>query len=87
MALTYASKLRQLYPFKPPSTAIDHLVIGGGAVGLSVAAGLVNTCGRDRTTFLVERNSQVSVDLLLCGGCNDLMDLGLINSSGRRRRK
>lgn len=58
---SYAAKLRQLYPYKAPSTTIDHLVIGGGVVGLSVAAGLVNTCGRDKTTFLVERRAQVSV--------------------------
>lgn len=56
---SYATKLRQLYPYKAPSTAIDHLVIGGGVVGLSVAAGLVNTCGKDKTTFLVERRAQV----------------------------
>jgi hypothetical protein len=30
-------------------------------VGLSVAAGLVNTCGKDKTTFLVERREQVSI--------------------------
>jgi heterodisulfide reductase subunit A-like polyferredoxin len=60
---THAAKLRQLYPFKAPTTSIDHLVIGGGVVGLSVAAGLVNTCGKDKTTFLVERRGQVSFDL------------------------
>ncbi|KAK1923130.1 FAD dependent oxidoreductase [Papiliotrema laurentii] len=51
---TYASRIRALYPYKAPSTSVDHLVIGGGVVGLAVAAGLVNTCG-SRTTFLVER--------------------------------
>jgi heterodisulfide reductase subunit A-like polyferredoxin len=56
---SYATKLRQLYPYKAPTTSIDHLVIGGGVVGLSVAAGLVNTCGKDKTTFLVERRGQV----------------------------
>lgn len=64
---TYASKLRQLYPYKAPSTSIDHLVIGGGVVGLSVAAGLVNTCGKDKTTFLVERRAQVRPSLLAPG--------------------
>lgn len=59
---SYATKLRQLYPYKAPSTTIDHLVIGGGVVGLSVAAGLVNTCGKDKTTFLVERRAQVCRD-------------------------
>nr|XP_019051077.1 FAD dependent oxidoreductase [Kwoniella bestiolae CBS 10118]OCF30007.1 FAD dependent oxidoreductase [Kwoniella bestiolae CBS 10118] len=57
-AISRAKYLRQLYPYKPPSTTIDHLVIGGGAVGLSVAASLVNTSGRDKTTFLVERRGQ-----------------------------
>lgn len=56
---SYAARLRALYPYRPPSTSIDHLVIGGGVVGLSVAAGLVNTCGKDRTTFLVERRGQL----------------------------
>jgi heterodisulfide reductase subunit A-like polyferredoxin len=57
--VSYATKLRQLYPYKAPTTSIDHLVIGGGVVGLSVAAGLVNTCGKEKTTFLVERRGQV----------------------------
>ena len=59
MRLSHNAKLRQLYPFKPPSSSVDHLVIGGGVVGLSVAAGLVNVCGKDRTTFLVERRGLV----------------------------
>ncbi|WRT70696.1 uncharacterized protein IL334_007694 [Kwoniella shivajii] len=57
--LSRAKLLRQLYPYKPPSTSIDHLVIGGGVVGLSVAASLVNNAGRDKTTFLVERRGQL----------------------------
>lgn len=58
-ALSYAARLRQQYPFKPPSTSVDHIVIGGGVVGLSVAAALVNTAGLNRTTFVVERNAQL----------------------------
>ncbi|OCF38571.1 FAD dependent oxidoreductase [Kwoniella heveanensis CBS 569] len=54
-----AQTLRKLYPFKLPSTTIDNLVIGGGVVGLSVAAGLVNTSGADKTTFVVERRGQL----------------------------
>ncbi|OCF54720.1 FAD dependent oxidoreductase [Kwoniella mangroviensis CBS 10435] len=57
--ISRAKYLRQLYPYKPPSTSIDHLIIGGGAVGLSVAASLVNTSGRDKITFLVERRGQL----------------------------
>ncbi|RXK39653.1 FAD dependent oxidoreductase [Tremella mesenterica] len=56
---SYAARLRLTYPFKPPSTSIDHIVIGGGVVGLSVAAGLVNVCGKDRTTFVIERRDQL----------------------------
>ncbi|WWC92313.1 uncharacterized protein L201_007267 [Kwoniella dendrophila CBS 6074] len=57
--ISRAKYLRQLYPYKSPSTSIDHLVIGGGAVGLSVAAELVKNTGRDKTTFLVERRGQL----------------------------
>ncbi|WVQ70664.1 hypothetical protein IAR50_000186 [Cryptococcus sp. DSM 104548] len=59
MSVSRAKFLRQLYPYKPPSTSIDHLVVGGGVVGLSVAAALVNQTGTDRTTFLVERRGQL----------------------------
>ncbi|KAK8850521.1 hypothetical protein IAR55_004439 [Kwoniella newhampshirensis] len=57
-SMSRAKLLRQLYPYKPPSTSVDHLVIGGGVIGLSVAAGLVNTTGKDKITFLVERRGQ-----------------------------
>lgn len=74
---SYATKLRQLYPYKAPTTSIDHLVIGGGVVGLSVAAGLVNTCGKEKTTFLVERRGQVGS---IASSCAD-------DSLGRRLRE
>lgn len=57
---THAARMRKLYPYLAPSTTADHIVIGGGAIGLAVAAGLANTAGKNRTTFLVERNSLVS---------------------------
>lgn len=67
-SLSYAARLRERYPFVPPNTSVDHLVIGGGVIGLSVAAGLVNTAGRDRITFVVERRRQVgSKSVLLIG--------------------
>lgn len=65
MSISRAKFFRQVYPFKPPSTSVDHLIIGGGVIGLSVAAALVNKGGKDRTTFLVERHGQVSMFLTL----------------------
>jgi heterodisulfide reductase subunit A-like polyferredoxin len=62
--MSYAARLRQAYPFKAASTSVDHLVIGGGVLGLSAAAGLVNTAGRGRTTFLVEKRDQVGRDII-----------------------
>jgi L-2-hydroxyglutarate oxidase LhgO len=59
--------MRKLYPYLAPSTTADHIVIGGGAIGLAVAAGLANTAGKNRTTFLVERNSLVSDSKLIRG--------------------
>lgn len=59
--MSYAARLRQAYPFKAPTASVDHIVVGGGVIGLAVAAGLVNTAGRNRTTFLVERRAQVRI--------------------------
>ncbi|CAK9786056.1 FAD dependent oxidoreductase [Cutaneotrichosporon oleaginosum] len=53
-AQTYAALLRQRYPFRSPTASVDHLVVGGGVLGLAIGAGLVNTAGA-RTTFVVER--------------------------------
>ncbi|EJT51248.1 hypothetical protein A1Q1_07526 [Trichosporon asahii var. asahii CBS 2479] len=62
----FARLIRQKYPYRAPSASVDHLVVGGGVVGLAVAAGLVNTAGAGRTTFLVERRQledwQVATD-------------------------
>lgn len=58
---SYARLIRQKYPYRAPSASVDHLVVGGGVVGLAVAAGLVNTAGSGRTTFLVERRQLVSL--------------------------
>jgi DNA replication ATP-dependent helicase Dna2 len=57
-AQTYAALLRQRYPFRAPTASVDHLVVGGGVLGLAIGAGLVNTAGA-RTTFVVERRGLV----------------------------
>lgn len=57
-AKSYAALLRQRYPFRAPTASVDHLVVGGGVLGLSIGAGLVNTAGA-RTTFVVERRGLV----------------------------
>ncbi|SAM85887.1 uncharacterized protein UBRO_07251 [Ustilago bromivora] len=46
---------RSRYPPKTPDFSIDHLIIGGGVVGLSIASALSRRWP-DRTTYLVERN-------------------------------
>ncbi|SPO24280.1 uncharacterized protein UTRI_03548 [Ustilago trichophora] len=46
---------RTKYPPKTPELSIDHLVVGGGVVGLSIASALAARWP-DRTTYLVERN-------------------------------
>lgn len=69
--MSYAARLRQIYPFKSPSTSVDHIVVGGGVIGLAVAAGLVNTAGKGRTTFLVERRAQVGSGAKKGGGLID----------------
>lgn len=63
---SYARLIRQKYPYRAPSASVDHLVVGGGVVGLAVAASLVNTAGSGRTTFLVERRQLVSLRTVFC---------------------
>ncbi|KAF4602390.1 hypothetical protein EYR40_005595 [Pleurotus pulmonarius] len=50
------------YKFKAPEFAIDHLVVGGGVVGLAIAEALVKRYPK-KTTFLVERNSRVGEEI------------------------
>ncbi|PWN28551.1 DAO-domain-containing protein [Jaminaea rosea] len=45
------------YPPREPSMQVDHLVIGGGVVGLATAAALARRYP-DKSTFLVERHRQ-----------------------------
>lgn len=46
---------RHKYPYKQPELSVDHLIIGGGVVGLSIASALAKRWP-DKTTYLVERN-------------------------------
>ncbi|TKY88616.1 hypothetical protein EX895_002605 [Sporisorium graminicola] len=46
---------RSIYPPKQPELTVDHLVVGGGVVGLSIAAALAARWP-EKTTYLVERN-------------------------------
>ncbi|KAI0677476.1 NAD dehydrogenase [Trametes maxima] len=48
---------RQRFKFKSPEYTIDHLVIGGGVVGLAVAQRLAQRFPRN-STFLVERHGK-----------------------------
>ncbi|KAG9219317.1 hypothetical protein CCMSSC00406_0001727 [Pleurotus cornucopiae] len=50
------------YKFKAPEFAIDHLVVGGGVVGLAIAEALVKRFPK-KTTFLVERNPRVGEEI------------------------
>ncbi|SJX65124.1 uncharacterized protein SRS1_15945 [Sporisorium reilianum f. sp. reilianum] len=46
---------RSRYPPKQPELTVDHLVVGGGVVGLSIASALAARWP-EKTTYLVERN-------------------------------
>ena len=47
------------YEYRQPDFEVDHLVVGGGVIGLACAAKLA-TALPDKTTYLVERHSKVS---------------------------
>ncbi|TIB00727.1 hypothetical protein E3P94_01970 [Wallemia ichthyophaga] len=49
--------LKKLFPYKPPELAIDHLIIGGGVVGLAVAQKLAERFPT-RSTYLIERHER-----------------------------
>lgn len=50
----------QRYEYRPPDFQVDHLVVGGGVIGLACAAKLT-TALPEKTTYLVERHSQVCI--------------------------
>lgn len=50
--------LRAHAPAVTPELSVDHLVVGGGVIGLSVAAELSRTMP-DKSTYLVERHAQI----------------------------
>jgi 2-hydroxyglutarate dehydrogenase len=49
---------KQRYEYRQPDFDVDHLVVGGGVIGLACAAKLT-TALPDKTTYLVERHSKV----------------------------
>lgn len=49
---------RQRYEYRQPDFEVDHLVVGGGVIGLACAAKLT-TALPEKTTYLVERHSKV----------------------------
>ncbi|PWN50471.1 FAD dependent oxidoreductase [Violaceomyces palustris] len=46
------------YAYKPPELSVDHLVIGGGVVGLAIASALSRRWP-EKTTYLVERHPHI----------------------------
>ncbi|KAE8258938.1 hypothetical protein A4X13_0g1344 [Tilletia indica] len=48
---------KEEYGYRDPEAQVDHLVIGGGIVGLSIAAALSQRWP-EKTTVLIERNSK-----------------------------
>jgi heterodisulfide reductase subunit A-like polyferredoxin len=49
---------RQRFEYRGPDFEVDHLVVGGGVIGLACAAKLTTALPK-KTTYLVERHSQV----------------------------
>ncbi|KIJ56827.1 hypothetical protein M422DRAFT_62745 [Sphaerobolus stellatus SS14] len=45
------------YKYRPPESVVDHLIIGGGVVGLAIAEKLCKMFP-DKSTYLVERHSR-----------------------------
>lgn len=52
----------QRYEYRQPDFEVDHLVVGGGVIGLACAARLTTELP-DKTTYLVERHNKVSSSL------------------------
>lgn len=45
------------YKYKSPEAAVDHIIIGGGVVGLAVARALLQRFP-DKSTILIERRTR-----------------------------
>lgn len=52
------SSLRQKFGFKAPEVAVDHLIIGGGVIGLAIGHYLTRSFP-NKSSYLLERHSQV----------------------------
>jgi 2-hydroxyglutarate dehydrogenase len=50
----------QRHQYRHPDFEVDHLVVGGGVIGLACAAKLT-TAMPDKTTYLVERHDKVCI--------------------------
>ncbi|CED85290.1 Predicted FAD-dependent oxidoreductase [Phaffia rhodozyma] len=53
-----AKSLLSKFPMRPPDMTVDHLVVGGGVIGLAISEALVKRFPR-KTTYLVERKKAV----------------------------
>ncbi|KAL7412245.1 FAD dependent oxidoreductase [Mrakia frigida] len=59
MAAPFSSSvLRARFPLLPPTLEVDHLVVGGGVIGLAIAERLVKRFP-NRSTYLVEKHDAV----------------------------
>lgn len=59
MAAPFSSSvLRARFPVLPPTLEVDHLVVGGGVIGLAIAERLVKRFP-NRSTYLVEKHDAV----------------------------
>ncbi|KAF8529158.1 NAD dehydrogenase [Hysterangium stoloniferum] len=50
------------YKYKPPESTVDHLIIGGGVIGLAIAARLCAVYPT-KSTYLVERHSRAGEEI------------------------
>ncbi|KAF8333547.1 uncharacterized protein EI90DRAFT_2970998 [Cantharellus anzutake] len=64
------------YAFREPAMDVDHLVVGGGVVGLAIAAELVKMYPH-RSTIVVERHSQAGQEIRQVSRNSEVIHAGL----------